>query len=32
MFATIKQIFNPKNKDIQKKILFTLINLSENII
>lgn len=24
MFATIKQIFNPKNKDIQKRILFTL--------
>lgn len=24
MFATLKQIFNPKNKDIQKKILFTL--------
>ena len=23
MFATIKQIFKPKNKDIQKKILFT---------
>ncbi len=24
MFATIKQIFNAKNKDIQKRILFTL--------
>lgn len=24
MFASIKQIFKPKNKDIQKKILFTL--------
>lgn len=24
MFATIKQIFKPKNKDIQKKLLFTL--------
>lgn len=24
MFANIKQIFSPKNKDIQKKILFTL--------
>ena len=24
MFATVKQIFNPKNKDIQKRILFTL--------
>ena len=24
MFATIKQIFNRKNKDLQKKILFTL--------
>jgi preprotein translocase subunit SecY len=24
MFATIKQIFNPKNKDLQKRILFTL--------
>ncbi|MDD3187113.1 MAG: preprotein translocase subunit SecY [Bacilli bacterium] len=23
MFATIKQIFNPKNKDIQKRLLFT---------
>lgn len=23
MFATIKQIFNPKNKDLQKRILFT---------
>ena len=23
MFATIKQIFNPKNKDLRKKILFT---------
>ncbi len=27
MFATIKQIFNPKNKDLQKKILFTLFAL-----
>ena len=24
MFATVKQIFNAKNKDIQKRILFTL--------
>ena len=24
MFASVKQIFNPKNKDLQKKILFTL--------
>lgn len=24
MFATIKQIFSPKNKDLQKRILFTL--------
>ena len=23
MFATLKQIFNPKNKDLQKRILFT---------
>ena len=27
MFATIKQIFSPKNKDIQKRILFTLLVL-----
>jgi preprotein translocase subunit SecY len=27
MFATIKQIFNPKNRDIQKKILFTFAAL-----
>ena len=27
MFATIKQIFNPKNKDLQKKVLFTLLVL-----
>ena len=27
MFATIKQIFNPKNKDLQKRILFTLFVL-----
>ncbi len=27
MFATIRQIFNPKNKDIQKRILFTFIVL-----
>lgn len=27
MFATIKQIFNPKNKDLQKRILFTLLVL-----
>ena len=27
MFATIKQIVNPKNKDLQKKILFTLVAL-----
>jgi preprotein translocase subunit SecY len=27
MFATIKQIFNPKNKDLQKRVLFTLFAL-----
>lgn len=27
MFATFKQIFNPKNKDLQKKVLFTLLVL-----
>ena len=27
MFATIKQIVNPKNRDLQKKILFTLVAL-----
>jgi len=27
MFATIKQIFSPKNKDLQKGILFTLLVL-----
>ncbi len=27
MFATIKQIFNPANKDLQKRILFTLMSL-----
>ncbi len=27
MFATIKQIFNPKNRDLQKKILFTFAAL-----
>lgn len=27
MFATLKQIFNPKNKDIRKKIYFTLFAL-----
>lgn len=27
MFATLKQIFNPKNRDIQKKILFTFAAL-----
>lgn len=27
MFATIKQLFSPKNKDIRKKILFTLVCL-----
>ena len=27
MFATVKQIFNPKNKDIQKRILFTFLAL-----
>lgn len=27
MFANFKQIFNPKNKDLQKKILFTLFAL-----
>ncbi len=27
MFATMKQIFNPKNKDIRKKIYFTLFAL-----
>lgn len=28
MFATIKQIFSTKNKDIQKRILFTLVCLA----
>lgn len=28
MFASIKQIFNPKNRDIQKRILFTLACLA----
>ena len=27
MFATFKQIFNPKNRDLQKRILFTLLVL-----
>lgn len=27
MFSTVKQIFNPKNRDLQKKILFTLVAL-----
>ena len=27
MFATVKQIFTPKNKDLRKKILFTLFVL-----
>lgn len=27
MFASVKQIFSPKNKDLQKKILFTLFGL-----
>lgn len=27
MFANMKQIFNPKNKDLQKRILFTLFAL-----
>lgn len=27
MFANIKQIFNPKNKDLQKRIFFTLVAL-----
>lgn len=27
MFATIKQIFNPKNRDLQKRILFTFAAL-----
>lgn len=27
MFATIKQIFSPKNKDLQKRILFTFAAL-----
>lgn len=27
MFANIKQIFNPKNKDLQRRILFTLLVL-----
>lgn len=27
MFATMKQIVNPKNRDLQKKILFTLVAL-----
>lgn len=32
MFATIKQIFSPKNKDIQKRILFTLACLAVFIL
>lgn len=28
MFASAKQIFSPKNKDLQKKILFTLLALA----
>ena len=27
MFATFKQLFNPKNKDIRKRILFTFAAL-----
>ncbi|MEG0025682.1 MAG: preprotein translocase subunit SecY [Bacilli bacterium] len=27
MFTNIKQLFNPKNKDLQKKLLFTLVVL-----
>ncbi len=27
MFANMKQLFNPKNKDLQKKVLFTLFGL-----
>ena len=27
MVSVVKQIFNPKNKDLQKKILFTLFAL-----
>ena len=27
MFNTVKQIFNPKNKDLQKRIWFTLLIL-----
>jgi len=27
MFATVKQIFNPKNKDLRKSILFTFVVL-----
>ena len=27
MFASVKQIFNPKNRDLQKRILFTLFAL-----
>src|SRR5574344_741166 len=27
MFATIKQIFNPRNKDMQKRLLFTFVIL-----
>lgn len=27
MFATIKQVFNPKNKELQKRILFTFVAL-----
>ena len=28
MFASVKQIFNRKNKDLQKRILFTLLSLA----
>ena len=32
MFATVKQIFTPKNKDLRKKILFTLFVLLAFVI
>lgn len=28
MFTSVKQIFSPKNKDLQKRILFTLLSLA----
>ena len=27
MFAQVKQIFNPQNKDLRKRIVFTLVAL-----